>query len=683
MKYISTLLVLAAMGGNALAQKIAYTTDGCSGAIERIYVTGDKRDMNWVLRSDGSQYPWANSSMGWGLGKLTLSRNGADETCKWSSPVASAIGNGKSTFIYKVKGLEITVERSMDGDDLVETYLFKNVSSQKTTLRDIAINTSFNDNYPDALNCVNGRVNAHIWAGGSSAYVCGLNMGGCAPHIGLVVTDGSIDSYEMERQMAQQSNFRGLIQLTPSNAVLNAGESTSVTWHIFSHTGWADFFAKAKKLGAVIGSSDKYVYEKGETAVVKFDCGELPQNYIVNVNGKRLKATVNGNTITAEYKVTKPEELNFTLDYDGKHTKVVCLAISSANNLIDKRAKFIMTHQQMKDKNSPLFGAYMVYDNEGDSIFMNNWPNRGRSDCDPGRERVGMGAFLALRYKQTKDKRLLRSLTDYARFVRSLQAADYKTFSTPDHKSKHRGYNYPWVADFYFKMYQATGNKQYAVDGYRTMMAYYHYFKHSFYAIGIPTYGIEELRKAGMSAQADTLLSNFKRQADTFVANGYNYPRHEVNYEQSIVAPSIIHLLNVYLLTKEQKYLDAAKLQLPLLEAFGGQQPDYHLNEIAIRHWDGFWFGKRRFWGDTQVHYWSTLTGVAYSLYAKATGYKSYQQRANNILRNNLCQFFEDGKASCAFVYPSRIDGKIAHFFDPYANDQDWAMVYYNGYYHE
>jgi len=33
---------------------------------------------------------------------------------------------------------------------------------------------------------------------------------------------------------------------------------------------------------------------------------------------------------------------------------------------------------------------------------------------------------------------------------------------------------------------------------------------------------------------------------------------------------------------------------MPLLEAFAGQQPDSRLNEISIRHWDDYWFGKIR-----------------------------------------------------------------------------------------
>lgn len=36
-----------------------------------------------------------------------------------------------------------------------------------------------------------------------------------------------------------------------------------------------------------------------------------------------------------------------------------------------------------------------------------------------------------------------------------------------------------------------------------------------------------------------------------------------------------------------------------------------------------------------------------------------------------------DGKASCAYLYPRRVDGKPAKFYDAYANDQDCALAYY------
>ena len=68
---------------------------------------------------------------------------------------------------------------------------------------------------------------------------------------------------------------------------------------------------------------------------------------------------------------------------------------------------------------------------------------------------------------------------------------------------------------------------------------------------------------------------------------------------------------------------------------------------------------------------------MAFRLYAKATGKQKYAGRAMNIFRNNLCLFTEDGRGSCAFVYPDKVNGIKAHFYDPFANDQEWALVFW------
>ena len=69
-----------------------------------------------------------------------------------------------------------------------------------------------------------------------------------------------------------------------------------------------------------------------------------------------------------------------------------------------------------------------------------------------------------------------------------------------------------------------------------------------------------------------------------------------------------------HLITGEQKYLKAGKRQIEVLELFNGIQPDYHLYETSIRHWDGYWFGKRKMFGDTFPHYWSALTGNIFDM---------------------------------------------------------------------
>ena len=59
----------------------------------------------------------------------------------------------------------------------------------------------------------------------------------------------------------------------------------------------------------------------------------------------------------------------------------------------------------------------------------------------------------------------------------------------------------------------------------------------------------------------------------------------------------------------EARTLDGAIVErLPWLLAFGGPQPHVRLRDIAIRHWDGYWFGREQLWGDVFPHHWSVLT---------------------------------------------------------------------------
>lgn len=364
----------------------------------------------------------------------------------------------------------------------------------------------------------------------------------------------------------------------------------------------------------------------------------------------------------------------------GKKTHADLYVVSSYENLLEKRVDFIRTHQQMKNTADPRYGAYMVYDNVGDSIILNDKPSVSRADRDDGGERLGMGVLLAKQYLLTHDAKLLSSLKDYAKFLREkLQTKDFETYSTAVHKARNRGYDYAWVAKFYFLMY----NEMYAEYGYQTLQALFRQFGYGFYCIELPVrLGLQSLQKAGMKKEYKKLLADYKKTGDIFVANSVNYPKSEVNFEQSIVAPAIDYLCQLYLETGIQKYLDEAKKQMPVVEAFDGQQPSFHLNEIGNRHWDGYWFGKREMWGDTFPHYWSAITASAFYHYSLCTGDTSYVDKAKRIVQNNLCLFFEDGKASCAYLYPYKVNGVKAQFYDEYANDQDWALVFYLLVYH-
>ena len=105
-------------------------------------------------------------------------------------------------------------------------------------------------------------------------------------------------------------------------------------------------------------------------------------------------------------------------------------------------------------------------------------------------------------------------------------------------------------------------------------MSFFRQFGHGFYAIGVPVcLSLHVLENAGMKAERDTLLEHFRQTGNIFVRNGTNYPAHEVNYEQSIVAPALELLAQLYLVTNEAGYLDEVRRNCPYWKPSTGSNP--------------------------------------------------------------------------------------------------------------
>jgi hypothetical protein len=288
-----------------------------------------------------------------------------------------------------------------------------------------------------------------------------------------------------------------------------------------------------------------------------------------------------------------------------------------------------------------------------------------------------MGVLLAQSLQRWPDDKIRAALKRYHRFVRAkLQTPDGTVLGEVGGESS-RLYNFPWVAQLHLELFHVFGDKRYLADCDKTVLAYYRHGGDRFYPIGLPMVdAVETFRAAGLKREAARLLAAFRRHGDNVCRNGLALPKSEVNYEQTIVSPAILIALECHRLTGEARYLDCAKTMMPALESFGGRQPDHRLHDIAIRHWDGFWFGKRESWGDVFPHHWSATTGWAFYLYWQATGDGAYRQRARAILMNNLSSFKPDGTATCAYIYPDSVNGEGGRFPDPLANDQDWALVF-------
>lgn len=598
-------------------------------------IAGDRHSMNWVLRADGSQYPFVTAEDAWGA-------------------VAFPGGGGD--------GIAVERERREDGPDLVESLTLRNTLAAPVSLEGARIRFPFNDNYPDAKECVERRCHAHVWPFGSGAWVCALRIGGEGPHLGWMLTKGELDGYAISKRGSDKggSNFRGVFSFLLPKRTLGPGESLTLEWRLFSHGGKEDFIKQLTKRGGLFVWADRLVGEVGESAVIRAFTGR---------QGK----------VVADVTLDSPGEKIVRVEHGGKWTSVELLGVSSFRGLIEKRLDFVLANQRYTNPDDVRDGAFLPYDNETGELYRDWKQESHRYDLDEGRERTGAGIALAeaVRDMGYANPLALPALEKYAKFIRTaLQDENYKTQSEVL-RPKHRIYNYAWVARFYFDMFDVTQNPQYLEDGLRTAKAMFREGGHSFYVIDMPVrQSIQALRRAGREADAASLLDDYRKMADNFAANGLLIPKFEVNYEQSIIAPAANFLCETYMVTGEAKYLRAVEAMLPAVDAFNGIQPSWHLNNIAIRHWDAFWFGKRRVWGDTMPHYWSCITADLYGNLAAATGDRRAAAAAAQICKANLGLFTEDGRGGAAWVYPNEVDGAKGRFLEPMANDENYAIAF-------
>ena len=501
-------------------------------------------------------------------------------------------------------------------------------------------------------------------------------MDGAPPGLGLVLTQGSVSGYSLEN--AKSSDDRGAIILHPAPMTLAPGASSTVSWVVLAQAGWDDFFRQAAAIPAFVQmTASDYTLELGRSvSVAATFSGPIKPH--LNADGHPLASKLRGHVLTATYRPASPGEHVVSFVSPDATTFLRIFVTPPPMDLIAARVKFIVEHQQRNAPGTPLDGAYLVYDNETGQQICD-----AGADHDAGRERVGMGCLIARYLLVCKDpalaKELRASLDRYYRYVNNELTDESGTvYNDVGRQATGRLYNYPWVAELHLLMYKVTGNVECLHRFVKTCDQLYSHGGAHFYPIGMPMLeGLTALKSAGLTAEYDDLLRLFSVHADQIASSGVHIPSEEVAYEQSIVGPAVQILTEAYLATGKPGYLDSANTLLPLLKAFDGRQPDYHLNDIGIRHWDDYWFGKTHQFGDTFPHYWTTITAVAFHDLARAEHDPALDVRAGKIVANNLCLFRPDGQASCAYLYPDTVNGTPGRLYDAWANDQDWALDNY------
>ena len=266
------------------------------------------------------------------------------------------------------------------------------------------------------------------------------------------------------------------------------------------------------------------------------------ENAEVTLDGEKIATEKKDGGTYVEYTPVRLGHHEFVIRAGGVQTKAEFFVQIPFRELARKRAEFITQKQQYNCEGSALDGAYLIYDNQDKClIFDELW-----SDYNASRERLVMGIFIAKYLQYDPDPKIYESLMKYYKFV-TREFYDEETGEVYNDIGKDptrkRLYNAPWMSVFVMEMYNLTEDTEYLNKMYKLLEVYYSIGGERFYPNGLSLYEtVEALRKAGMNDKAEKLTKMYRRHVDNIIKIGYNYPEHEVMYEQTIVTPAALML---------------------------------------------------------------------------------------------------------------------------------------------
>ncbi|WP_327657116.1 hypothetical protein [Streptomyces sp. NBC_00483] len=630
----------------------------------------DAPERNYLL--DPRTTPWHSIEHQWGSGHLVSDQGSA----RWCLPDQLQFDGAGSRSVHRLlPSLQLHVERSAAAETFTEQYTLRNTGPEPVTINAWGIQTPFGDLYDGAEHALQQAVHAHVFTGGTWAWALAQPMDARGRHLGLVLREGALHAYAVEsRNKNSLSNARGhLVLLATDRArnpqafggqprlVLAPNQETTVRWEIGWYDSPADFLHTVRPPARL----SHYAMQIGDPLTVEAAEVSSPSNELHVAEDS-----------PGRYRITAAHPGMYDLHFGTARTQV--LFHPPLRHVVERRADYMLRHQRADTRPGLLAHAFVPLDTR----TLLTQATNGWSDWSDGSERIAMPLLLQLAtargwLDRTRTEPALRKWALFAR-AHLLDETAAPRRGSQDRHTGVRLYDSPWLAQFFHDHYRLLGDADDLDVAARIMERNFELGGREFLALTLSTTTraiADSLDTAGMPRRAQALRAQVVDSARHFVKAGIHLPHHEVAYEQSMVAPLLDLFTDAYALTQDPQFYDALADRLPWLLAFSGPQPHARLHGIAIRHWDGYWFGANRLWGDVFPHHWSTLTANTLLRLPEGLRTEHTARLAEAILHANMANYYEDGSATCAFVMPSTVDGRPAHTADPLANDQDWHLV--------
>ncbi|MFR6641160.1 MAG: hypothetical protein ACLUSP_07350 [Christensenellales bacterium] len=260
---------------------------------------------------------------------------------------------------YKTKHLTVLVTREYSDGIYRERYVFRNdgVFDVFFNRGAVGIYATFNDSYEAASISMKKHCNAHIWCGGEVSWVNAVKMGPYDRGLMLVLTEGALDTYSVERDLAEWSNDRGDFILHPCRSASRPAKSTRSRGNEILPFG--RIFDRTQKYDIPVIEGENYTVYLGEK--IRFTVDKPAE---VSLNGEVLQATTENGITRVEFEPKERGEYVFDVKACGKTTHAKFFAQIPFAELVKRRVHFIVDNQQYDRAGDSLDGAYLIYDNQ-------------------------------------------------------------------------------------------------------------------------------------------------------------------------------------------------------------------------------------------------------------------------------------------------------------------------------
>lgn len=517
-----------------------------------------------------------------------------------------------------------------------------------------------------SVNC-----HAHIQCALDSSYILAFRRSGEAPHLGIVLEKGQLDSYSVERAEGERGVF--LLQ-TPARQ-FRPKEERVLCFGFFWFTNQVDAKRRLLEEPSILSMKSKHFIfypREHDMLYMQFPGGrEDLKTLHVRRNGEDVPYECWADSMHGfvNVSVTPPtdalQELFYEVWYRDRKTALRILVHPDPIELAKRRIRFMVTRQQYRGYHEALDGAFLVYDNERDLQYYSH----ENKNMNAASGRVSMGLLLA-RYLRYQDEEAFR---DCLKIYEAFLGRELVNEATGEVHADIRRSGIsmePWLALFYAEYYELTGDVSKLLLMYRILKYYYEEGAPVGKTGILPTPSVHLLKKAGFEEEANNLLRLYLAYGEML---GDLTPE-DVAFRSTKTASSALFLYGLYRLTGEEEYRDRGDAVLRLLLAMQGEQPDYRLFEVSIPYDELDGFTGHPVSGESFPNSRSAITGLAMMEAARIHQDEALYRRGENTLRACTALIQKDGRASTAYVFADCINGNRVHGCDPYANDQDFGL---------